>query len=74
MTTPIETMADELARDALGLARRLEDDTVPERVGNAIGASSAALLKAYANALELRRAEAHARAVMAEITSGTSPV
>ena len=74
MSTPIETIADELAREALDLAHRTGDDTVPERVADAIGATSPALLKAYGSALELRRAEAHARAVMSEIVSGTSPV
>lgn len=74
MTTLTETVADELAREALDLAHRTGDDTVPERVADAIGASSAELLQAYGRALELRRAEAHARAVMEAITSGTSPV
>lgn len=74
MSTPIETMADELAREALDLAHRTGDETVPERVADAIGATSPALLKAFAGALELRRAEAHTRAVMREIRSGTSPV
>lgn len=73
MSSLIETMADELAREALDLTHQPGDDTVPERVADALGATSPALLKAFAGALELHRAEAHARAVMREIRSGTSP-
>lgn len=61
----IDDLAEELARDAITLSKKIGDDRFPEDLGKSIGTTSTTLEEAYLTALRLFRAEERAREVLA---------
>lgn len=68
-----ETLADEIAQEALAVATKLGDDSVIGRVAEAIGASSTTMEEAFLTAVRIRRAEARARALLVKLREETDP-
>ncbi|MEL6168270.1 MAG: hypothetical protein AAFR35_06240 [Pseudomonadota bacterium] len=67
----VDTLAEALAKDALDLSEKLDDERLPDEVGKAIGASSPSFEEVYLTAIRLMRAERRARQVLA--AKGWSP-
>ncbi|RMH40336.1 MAG: hypothetical protein D6688_12945 [Alphaproteobacteria bacterium] len=65
----LERLGDALAKDVLEAAERLGDETIVDKVSSAVGASSTTLQEAFLTAVRIRRAEAHARRVLAELVA-----
>lgn len=61
MSTILETLADQLARDALDAAEKAGDDELVDKVGKAIGVSSPTFQEAFNTAVRIRRAERRGR-------------
>lgn len=59
-------LADDLAQEAIALARELGDEDLVTEVANVIGAGSATTQEAFLTAVRIRTAEARARAYLAE--------
>jgi len=57
--------ANELADLALAEAMACGDDKIVDQIGEILGASSQSLQEAYLTAVRVRRAEAHARELLA---------
>ena len=70
MSTILETIADDLARDALEVEGKTGDDTVIETVSKAIGTSSPTFQEAFNTAVRMRRAEAMGREALARMAKG----
>ncbi len=66
----IETLADELAQDVLAAIEKTGDDKMADRISEVIGASSQTMQEAFLTAVRVRRAEARARALLAELSEG----
>ncbi len=66
----LETLADDLALEALAAADSSGDATLVEQVGDVLGASSQTLQEAYLTAVRIRRAERRARALLAPFKPG----
>ena len=66
--TILETLADELAQEALALEARTGNGDAVTLVAEAIGASSTTMEEAYLTAVRVRRAEARGRAVLARLS------
>ncbi|SHJ22215.1 hypothetical protein SAMN04488012_10635 [Palleronia salina] len=69
----LEELADKLAQEALHVAETTGDETAIDRVAEAIGASSTTMEEAYLTAVRVRRAEARARALLAELKRDAGP-
>jgi hypothetical protein len=63
----LETIADELARDALRLEEELNDLDVVEQIAKQIGTSSPTVEEAFRTAVRMRRAEQTARRMIARL-------
>jgi hypothetical protein len=61
----LETLADDLAIEALAAAETSGDEHIVKRVGDVLGASSQTLEEAYLTAVRVRRAERRARELLA---------
>ena len=61
----LETVADELARQALEKLGDSDDDRLIRDMAEAMGASSSTLQEAFLTAVRIRRAETRARRVLA---------
>ncbi len=61
----IDDLAEDLARDAVALSKKVGDDKFPEDLGKTIGTTSTTLEEAYLTALRLFRAEERARDIIA---------
>ncbi len=59
-------IADDLAQEALALARELGDEDLVAEVSKVIGAGSSTTQEAFLTAVRIRTAEARARAYLAE--------
>lgn len=66
----LETLGDELARKAIEAELRFDDETIPDEIGKAIGATSTTLQEAYLTALRIHRAARRAEALLAKIIQG----
>ena len=66
----LQSVADELAREALKAQQDSGDEKIVDKVGEALGASSQTLQEAYQTAVRVRRAEARAIAMLAEFRKG----
>ena len=66
MSEYTENTANELADQALAEAKLCGDDKIVDRIGEILGASSQSLEESYLTAIRVRRAEARARALLAE--------
>ena len=62
----VEDVANELAEKALADEARTGDDKIVVRIGDILGASSQTLQESYLTFVRVRRAEARARALLAE--------
>ena len=62
----VEDLADDLARDTLDAAERLEDEKLVEAIAEILGASSTTAQEAFLTATRVRRAEARARVHLAK--------
>ena len=62
----VEEVANELAEKALADEARTGDDKIVVRIGDILGASSQTLQESYLTFVRVRRAEARARALLAE--------
>ena len=62
----VEEVARKLALDALAQAEATGDTKIVDQVGELLGASSQSLQEAYLQVVRVSRAEARARALMAE--------
>lgn len=65
----LETLADKLAQDVLEAVEKIGDDKIVDRISEVIGASSQTMQEAFLTAVRVRRSEARARALLAEIVS-----
>jgi protein-disulfide isomerase-like protein with CxxC motif len=63
----LESIADELARNALVLEEELADENVVEQIAKHIGTSSPTVEEAFRTAIRMRRAEASAKRLMARL-------
>jgi hypothetical protein len=72
MSTILETIADQLARDALDAADKAGDDELVDKVGKAIGVSSPTFQEAFNTAVRIRRAERRGRAALDALISAKS--
>ncbi len=63
----LDTIADDLAREALALSEELEDEHIPEQVAKLIGTSSPTVEEAFRTAVRIRRAELRAKRMLAQI-------
>jgi len=61
----VEDLADDLAKDALDAAHRLEDEKLVDAISEILGASSTTAQEAFLTATRVRRAEARAREFLA---------
>ncbi len=66
----IETLADELAKDVLAAIEKTGNDKMADQISEVIGASSQTMQEAFLTAVRVRRAEARARALLAELSGG----
>jgi hypothetical protein len=66
----IETLADELAQDVLAAIEETGNDKLADQISEVIGASSQTMQEAFLTAVRVRRAEARARALLAELSEG----
>ncbi len=66
----IETLADELAQDVLAAIEKTGNDKMADQISEVIGASSQTMQEAFLTAVRVRRAEARARALLAELSEG----
>ncbi|MGO4917011.1 hypothetical protein [Pseudogemmobacter sp. W21_MBD1_M6] len=62
-------MADELAVEAIEIAKRTGDDLLVDQIAEVVGASSSTLQEAFMTAVRVRRAEERARAILADRAS-----
>lgn len=69
----IEDLADDLAVEALAAAATGDDDTIVDRIGEVLGASSQTLREAYLTAVRVRRAERRAREILAPFKASAPP-
>jgi len=65
MSSILETIADDLAKDALAAEKKTGDDTLVDGIGKAIGTSSPTFQEAFNTAIRMRRAEDMGRAALA---------
>jgi hypothetical protein len=76
MSSFIETLADDLARDVLNAMDELEDDRFYEKVSRVVGSSSPTLQEAFMTSVRIRLAEMRGRAffdkALAAKRSGTA--
>jgi hypothetical protein len=56
-----EDIADELAKQAIDLEKRLGDETIVDKTSEILGATSTTTQEAYLTSIRVRRAEARAR-------------
>lgn len=63
-------IADELAREALGIIGGSDDNSLINDMAEAMGASSATLQEAFLTAVRIRRAEARAKEVIQKHNNG----
>ena len=66
MSNIVDELADKLAKDVIAAAEELDDDLLPNRVAEVIGASSPSTEEAFRTAVRVRMAEARARRFLAE--------
>ena len=64
MSTILETIADDLAKDTLAAEVKLGDDTLAEQVSKSIGTSSPTFQEAFNTAVRMRRAETMGRTAL----------
>lgn len=64
MSTILETIADQLAQDALDAAEKAGDDDIVDKVSKAIGVTSPTFQEAFNTAVRVRRAERRGRAAL----------
>lgn len=57
----LEDLADQLAKDALDAAERLEDETLAMDVAKQLGATSTTMEEAFLTAIRIRSSEMRAR-------------
>ena len=67
-----ESIADELALEALKVVGNDVDSRIVENIAEVMGASSQTLQEAFLTAVRVRRAEARARSMLAEATAAKS--
>jgi hypothetical protein len=72
MSSILETIADQLARDALDAAEKAGDDDLVDKVGKAIGVASPTFQEAFNTAVRVRRAERRGRAALEALISAKS--
>ncbi|MFV2035112.1 MAG: hypothetical protein ACC631_08395 [Halocynthiibacter sp.] len=65
----VEDLADSLAKDTLDVSSRTHNDDLVKEVSEILGASSITTQEAFLTAIRVRRAEARARAFLAEKTA-----
>jgi hypothetical protein len=65
-----EDMADEIAQLALADEKRSGDETIIAQVAEILGASSQTLQEAFLTSVRVRRAERHARELLATRAKG----
>jgi hypothetical protein len=65
MSTILETIADDFARDVLQAAEEAGDEEIVDRVSKAIGQSSPTFQEAFNTAIRIRRAERRGREALA---------
>ena len=65
MSTILETIADDFARDVLQAAEEAGDDDIVDQVSKAIGQSSPTFQEAFNTAIRMRRAERRGREALA---------
>lgn len=68
MSTLLETIADQLARDVLDAAEAAGDDEIVDKVGKSIGVASPTFQEAFSTAVRIRRAERRGREALAALT------
>ncbi len=68
MSSLLETIADDLAREALAEEEKTGDETIVEQVSKAVGTSSPTFQEAFNTAVRMRRAEAMGRAALDAVT------
>ena len=62
----VETLADDLAREALAAIDKTSDEKLIDEMSEVIGASSPTMQEAFLTAVRIRRAEKRARDVLTE--------
>jgi hypothetical protein len=67
MSALLESIADDLAIEALAAQTKTDDDTLTEQISKAIGTSSPTFQEAFNTAVRIRRAEAMGRTALARI-------
>lgn len=70
----LETVADDLAKQALAAYKRTGDEGILDRTGAVLGSSSQTLMEAYLTAVRIRRAEARARSLLARFDATAEDV
>jgi hypothetical protein len=65
MSTILETIADDFARDVLAAAEETGDEGIVDQVSKAIGQSSPTFQEAFNTAIRMRRAERRGREALA---------
>ena len=63
----LESIADELAQDALAAEAKSGDDTLTDQIAKAIGASSPTFQEVFTTAVRMRRAEQIGRDILAKV-------
>jgi hypothetical protein len=67
-----EDIADELAKKAIDLEKRLGDETIVDKTSEILGATSPTTQEAYLTSIRVRRAEARARDYLDKLEKSAS--
>lgn len=69
----VEKMADDLADQTMAIIRKTGDESLADKIAEALGSSSQTAEEAFMTAIRVRRAEVRARKILAEFDAPAAP-